>query len=295
MSEFKFACPVCGQHITADSSTSGGQITCPTCFQKIVVPQAPSSADPKFIVAASQVGKPRPLPTEVTSETAGPPASNRNSIVAAAALLIVLGAIGAGLWVFRAKIFKTDEKPSEEKELAHKGPPPKVYPIPTNVVWTLELAGSDCPESTAAGSVHGKGFYCERATLQGGNLTLRQGPKWPPDLGISIEFFAHQGEELSGKTVEITADRDPPLPRVTLRWKDDAQKAQNQKVSGGYALRVAFGTAAGGHIPGKIYVALPDDSKSVIAGSFTAEIRKPPAPKQPKQPSAPKQGATKPG
>ena len=44
MSEFKFACPVCGQHITADSSTSGGQIECPTCFQKIVVPQAPASA-----------------------------------------------------------------------------------------------------------------------------------------------------------------------------------------------------------------------------------------------------------
>ena len=41
MSEFKFACPVCGQHITAGSSASGSQIVCPTCFQKIVVPQAP--------------------------------------------------------------------------------------------------------------------------------------------------------------------------------------------------------------------------------------------------------------
>ena len=52
MSEFKFACPVCGQHITADSANSGGQLECPTCFRKIVVPQAPEAADPKFILAA---------------------------------------------------------------------------------------------------------------------------------------------------------------------------------------------------------------------------------------------------
>src|SRR5438105_639326 len=60
MSEFKFACPVCGQHITADSHSSGGHLECPTCFQKIIVPQAPASADPKFIVSAAQVAKPRP-------------------------------------------------------------------------------------------------------------------------------------------------------------------------------------------------------------------------------------------
>src|SRR6266446_9700702 len=47
MSEFKFACPVCGQHITADSSTGGAQIQCPTCFQKIVVPQPPVAGNTK--------------------------------------------------------------------------------------------------------------------------------------------------------------------------------------------------------------------------------------------------------
>src|SRR5436305_731058 len=63
MSEFKFACPVCGQHITADSSASGGQLECPTCFRKIVIPQAPSNPDAKFIVSAAEVGKPRPMST----------------------------------------------------------------------------------------------------------------------------------------------------------------------------------------------------------------------------------------
>src|SRR5438874_11425642 len=105
MSEFKFACPVCGQHITADSSASGGKLECPTCFQKIVVPQA-SAADSKFILAASQVGKPRPI---------GAPGDNPENVVpsksvlpiAAILLVVVLGTAGVLAYVFRGKIFKT--------------------------------------------------------------------------------------------------------------------------------------------------------------------------------------------
>ena len=59
MSEFKFACPVCGQHITADSSNSGTQITCPTCFQAMVVPQAPVAGSSNLILSASQANKHR--------------------------------------------------------------------------------------------------------------------------------------------------------------------------------------------------------------------------------------------
>src|SRR4051812_33611570 len=107
MSEFKFACPVCGQHITADSSTSGGQIECPTCFQKIVVPQAPAAGDSKFILSASQVGKPPPPQGGVGSGWEPLRASTpRQSLLAGAALLFMLGAAGAAVYVFRGKIFK---------------------------------------------------------------------------------------------------------------------------------------------------------------------------------------------
>src|SRR5512137_3024329 len=108
MSEFKFACPVCGQHITADSSTSGGQIGCPTCFQKIVVPQAPASADTKFILSASQVAKPRPTAADAVSQL-GPlqPSSPRSSWPAVVALLVLLCAVGAAAFIFRDRIFKS--------------------------------------------------------------------------------------------------------------------------------------------------------------------------------------------
>jgi hypothetical protein len=164
------------------------------------------------------------------------------------------------------------------------------------------LTNVDLPEATAVGRIHNSGFFCERAILQGVaakdaktpahcDLNLRQGKSGPPDLGITVQLFAQQGEELSGKTIEISADRSPPVPKVILRWKDDQDKAVNHTVNDGYALKLVFGDAANGRIPGTIYVALPDDAKSFVAGTFNAEIRKPAPPKAkqpPKTQKAPK-------
>jgi hypothetical protein len=222
-------------------------------------------------------------------------------------LVLLLGA-GVGVYFFRDRIFR---KPPAEQARGNaptnapgkrKVPPvPKItYAIPTNISWTLDLANTDPPETTASGSVHGSGFLCERAVLQAVaardaktparcDLSLRQGGKsGAPDLGLTLQLFAQQGEDLAGKTVEIAPDRPPPVPKVSLRWKDDQDKTVNKTFSDGYALRVAFGDASNGRMPGKIYVSLPDEAKSFIAGTFSAEIKKaaPPKPKQP--PKAPK-------
>jgi len=291
MSEFKFACPVCGQHITADSSASGSHLECPTCFQKIVVPQA-GAGDSKFIISASQVNKPRPIPTNGGPAAAPTDDGSKKSLIAGIALVAVIMVVGALAFVFRDKIFKPKPSP-EAQNKAPKGEkvakiaPAKIHPIPTNITWSLDLTNLTFPEGSAVGSIHGTGFVCERATLQGGNLTLRQGRSGPPELGVSVAFFAQQGEELSGKTIEIPSDREPPLPKVTLRWRDDAQQEVRKSVPSGYALRVAFGEVAGGRIPGRIFICLPDENKSFVAGSFDAELRKANPPKQ-KQPKTPK-------
>ncbi len=293
MSEFKFACPVCGQHITSDSSASGTHLECPTCFRKIVVPQAPSSADSKFILSASQVGKPRPTSAGQGDAAPVDARAGKGALIPVLGLVVfVAAAAGAGVFVFRDRIFKSSNSDASEptNAVAKKTPaePRRTYPVPTNITWTLELTDASLPETSAAGSIHGNGFSCERATLQGGVLTLRQGKGSPPDLAISIHFFAQQGEELSGKTVEINPDRQPPLPKVVLRWKGDDDKGVSRTYSGGYAMRVEFGDAANTRIPGRIYIALPDESKSFVGGTFVAEIRKP-APPKARQPKVPKQ------
>ena len=283
MSEFKFACPVCGQHITADSSTSGGRIECPTCFRKIVVPQAPASTDARLIISASQADKPKP-PLTPGDPLEPSPGARKSFPIAAILLILVLGGIVSAI-IFRDTIFKPPaaEPGSDQAKAGEK----KTYPVPKNIKWTLSLTNAVLPAKTAVGSIHGSGFKCERATLQGGTLNLRQGKSWPPDLGVTINLFAKQGEELSGKAIEVSPDRSPPLPKIVLRWKDSQDQPAHQNISQGYALKVVFGDATNSRMPGKIFLSLPDEAKSFVAGSFNAEIRKP-APPKAKQPKASK-------
>lgn len=296
MSEFKFACPVCGQHITADSDSSGKPLECPTCFRQIIVPQAPSSATTKFILSATQANKPRPAaPEQTEGGQAAQQKPSRSSGPVLLAVVVLVCAAGAAAYFFRDKLpFKTSPHAQTTNATISRIPPPPPpaisYPIPTNIVWSLSLTNVEIPDEVAKGAIHGSGFVCERATLQGGSLSLRQGKNWPPDLAVNIVFFAKLGEELSQKTIEITPDRAPPIPKVSIRWKE-GQKGMFQNIPPGYALKIVFGEAANGRMPGRLYIALPDEEKSFVAGTFDAVIQKLTPPRQPKPKPAPKPGA----
>src|SRR5205823_395031 len=230
------------QHITAASKTSGTQLDCPTCFQKIIVPQAPSSAFSKLILSASRVGKPRPRPTEALQD-AKPVAARRTSLISFAVWAVVLCTAAGAIYKFHGNIasrFSRQAQAGPNAKAQTKAGARKFYAIPTNSAWTMNLSHAIIPDEPAAGGIRGTGFFCERATLMGGNLTLRQGKSWPPDLGITVVFFARQGEELSGKTVEVGPERAPPLPKVVLRWKDEQDQARKQDFTSGYALKVIF-------------------------------------------------------
>jgi hypothetical protein len=269
MSEFKFACPVCGQHISADSKASGTQLDCPTCFQTIVVPQAPTEGGSKLILSATQVSKSRHFRA---GEGELNPLRRRKavgSIYVIAFCLLVVCVFCTAFLRWRGEIlinaFKNDQVTKEATP---------AYPIPTSTAWTLDLAHAVVPESAAVGRVHGAGFFCERAILRGGLLSLRQGKIWPPDLGISVNLFAQQAEDLSGKTIIVRSDRPPPLPEIVIRWKDEQNQAQTEHIDNGYALKLVFGEAADGKMPGRIFIALPDESRTFVAGTFEAAIRK---------------------
>ena len=91
---------------------------------------------------------------------------------------------------------------------------------------------------------------------------------------------------MSGKTVEIPPGQTN-APHVGWRWKDEQQQPVTQIISNGYLLKVTFGQATNGHMPGRIYICLPDADKSFAAGTFDAEIRQPP-PANPGLPKPPK-------
>ncbi len=283
MSEFKFACPVCGQHITADSSATGSQLDCPTCFRKIVVPQAPGSAERKFVLSASEVTKPRPPsahPAAAPERTRAMTTRSSLPLIFAALAVFVL-ALAASLYLFREKIFGHDQSDSARTATNAAGSEAEALrqrrmPAGTNA-WTLELTDAKFPAETAFGRIHGADFVCDRMVIQGGTLNLRMGREWPPELGLSIYLFAKQAEELSGKLVLVTTN-NIRSPKVVLRWKFAAEN-KTETYTNGFALKLEFGSQKGNRMPGKIYLCLPDEAQSCVAGVFNAEIRKPSPPK----------------
>jgi hypothetical protein len=282
MSEFKFACPVCGQHITADSSATGSQLDCPTCFRKIVVPQAPSSAESKFVLSASEANKPRPASSLSASSSEARPmvTSGRSIPILLVVGLLVAASAGASLFLFGGKIFKGDQRnaPSIKTNPAPAKAAEVVIPPSTNQLpWTLDLTNTPFPENSVNGRIHDRDFISERAVLQGGTLSFRMKPNHPLDMSINIYLFAKQAEELSGKSAIVTTN-NIRSPRVTLRWKEN-DKNVTRPFTNGYALKLEFGAQNGNRMPGKVYICLPDDEHSSIAGVFDAEIKKPAPPK----------------
>jgi len=287
MSDFKFACPVCGQHITCDSDSAGTQMGCPTCFRKLVVPQAPAPGAKSFVLTAALVQeRPAPVLENGKGSTAAAPAPAKQLPVAAVVVGVLLICAAAGATIFFiAKRDKNSPPQPDEPALAKivaTNAPPKLVLLPppaTATNWTLNLAEVQIPDAPANGAVHGFGFRLEKAVIQGGKLDLRQGPKWPPDVGVSIHLFADRAEDLAGKTVVLESTRTN-APRVFLRWKNEDDKAQTKEFRKGYAARVEFGPVTNNRLTGKIFLATPDEAKSYAAGTFSAEIRKPNPPKK---------------
>jgi DNA-directed RNA polymerase subunit RPC12/RpoP len=141
MSEFKYACPVCGQHMKCDSSQSGTVMECPTCFQKITAPQAPESDDPKFIITGTKTGE-RPIPSAVANAglLAPVPEPEKKSPLVAIAFVVLLCAAVLALVVFWGGIFKPAPPPTVPAD-GGTGSPSQPAPI----THTLDLSsiGSD--------------------------------------------------------------------------------------------------------------------------------------------------------
>lgn len=279
MSEFKFACPVCGQHITCDSGSSGSSMACPTCFRQLVVPQATAPGASNLVLTASEVSaRPGPLPGD-GGAAAGPA---KCFPWAALVLGLVLGMAATAGFIFRGQISSAVPKAWRgDTNSPAAGAPPFVAvsaPPGSATNWTLNLAAAKIPAAPVAGQINGQRFAMQRAMIKGGMLVLWQGPKWPPDAGMAVDFFARQAEDVAGKTVIVEAARTN-APLLLVRWKDEQGELVTQHYHEGYALRVEFGPIAGLRLPGKIYLAAPDDEKSYLAGTFDAEISRPPPPK----------------
>ena len=259
---------------------------CPTCFQRIIVPQSPASDDVQLIITGQKATR-RPVPTTMPNLRTPPAPTSpaKNSLVPGIAFVVLLCAVIVVAFVFRGKIFHSTNTqgttPSQTNLPAqNKTPVPQpvvVAPPANDMNWTLNLDAAAIPNTPAMGRIHGKDFICQRVYLDAGALTMRTANNGPPDLGLSVYLHANQSQELAGQTISISSD-STNAPIIRLRWKDDQQQSMTKDFKAGYVLRVEFGRWGGKRLPGKFYLAVPDEMKSYVAGTFNAEIRKPKPP-----------------
>jgi hypothetical protein len=265
MSEFKFACPVCGQRMAVDSSTSGAQVECPTCFQTIIVPKAPAEGS-KYQLSATQYIKPVVLPPPAKRKAPAPP--QRKTAVLIFALILGCAAVAA--------LFVREKIAGSRQEQTGAGAT-NATQFAVSPLWTLNLANAVFPAETAAGKIHGQNFVCQRAVLLNGLLMLRSStgrePKMAANIFVSTNIFsAQEAAALGGESFAVDTNHTGFVPSVSLVWQDGNMRVL-EMFTNGFAMKLEFGTVSSNTLPGKIYLCLPDEAKSCVAGTFTAEIR----------------------
>lgn len=187
----------------------------------------------------------------------------------------VTGVQGANIFLTVADAGTVVAKiPDLKKEPKHAGKPPVI--IKDAPLWTLDLVKMKFPDKTAAGKIHGMDFSVEAVKLDAaGVLTLRQGKDFFPDASIQIFLGLKRGDAIEGKTFHIEPDSKPGkgTPSVHVKHKGPNDKLPRGQAFGSrYAMKLEFGTAKDGMIPSNIYICLPDDGQSMVAGRFYLKL-----------------------
>lgn len=152
------------------------------------------------------------------------------------------------------------------------------------VNWTADLATARIPEGRVNGMIGGTNFVPETtrviSTATAQVLWLTQGALTAPDREILVYLHLKTGETLSGRSwnVSTTDPRSADVPLVKKHWKANPKYAAAWKdFYSGYVMKLEFGQLTNGVVPGKVFIALPDDERSVVAGLFKASVTVPAA------------------
>jgi hypothetical protein len=149
---------------------------------------------------------------------------------------------------------------------------PAVEPVTTG--WSSDINMVSFPDQPVDGKLHGMDFNLKSAILHAANLRLTA------ESGLELEILGLD-EPAEGQSYQIQPADAGANPHVKLTWNEDGV-VQSATFAKGYGMKLQFGLAKNRRVSGKIYLCLPDNSKSWVAGTF--ELRLPKAAAKPKAP-----------
>jgi hypothetical protein len=305
MPEVIFACTHCHQEISCDAAWAGQQVQCPLCQTPVIVPQAPGAAPTTQAKlarghsgpAASDPSRSKP----VYRQFAEAPEKKRGEVLKWLAFLVVLAGVGVGGyygygWYFGQReeaasgSGATPASPGDPATpavaVAEPGSAPASQPAEQEAPvlpakWTLDVEAGVIPKGRANGSISGTNFVVEAARLDFVGtaylLSLRDGKGASPDREMRVYLRLKPGQPLTNQTWTVSKEmKGAGVPQVVKRWKPNPKYAPQQKsYASGYAMKLELGQLGEDGLAGKVFVALPDPERSVVAGEFKAAFALP--------------------
>jgi hypothetical protein len=138
----------------------------------------------------------------------------------------------------------------------------------TASAWTMDVKDAQMPDGPVSGQIHGQNFEFKRAILRGGSL------KFTSADGAEYVLLRGLGTNIANHSFEVTTNSSSDNPKVEIAWDENGQK-NTQSFDSNYAMELKFAAAQKRKIHGQIYLCLPDDSRSYLAGTFTITLPKP--------------------
>ena len=131
--------------------------------------------------------------------------------------------------------------------------------------WKPDLSSVSVPTQPVGGTVRGTDFAVRTATFRNGDLKLTSAND------VSVDIF-RLGSTIDGMSYNVLpADEGSGIPRVRITWTEDGV-VQTATFSKGFAMKLEFSQPQNRRISGKVYVCLPDQSKSWLAGTLDVRL-----------------------
>ena len=176
---------------------------------------------------------------------------------------------------------ETEPRPTSEKSEVKEAPAAEHKPATKPLMYDLDPTKLDYPGAMVTGLVSGMPFT-PQVLVEGDNLVFRTQTQ---EGAVIREIRITMGQSTTSAsfdnrklTISPEQPNGPEVPEIMV-----SEPNRNlQLYPNGYALKIELGSRQNWKIPGKIYLCLPDELKTVVAGVFEASY-----PRQPTEPPGP--------
>jgi DNA-directed RNA polymerase subunit RPC12/RpoP/cbb3-type cytochrome oxidase subunit 3 len=138
---------------------------------------------------------------------------------------------------------------------------------PAKSGWASDVSKISFPDHPVSGRLHGSDFTLKTVSFRNGDLKITS------ENGMLLDVF-RLDESVEGQRYEIhSIDNDSTNPHIKMTW-NEGDVVQTSTYIKGYGMKLQFDQAINRTISGRIYLCLPDDSKSYVAGTFKVRLPK---------------------